>query len=68
MSLTKEYVVTCGKDRAIRLFEKTQEPLVLSDEQEEEREKEEALVTGQDSIIKLASKKTVSSEKAVKYL
>lgn len=56
--------MTCGKDRTIRLFEKTLEPLVLSDEQEEERQKDE-LATGQDSIVKLPSTKTVSSEKAV---
>lgn len=67
VSLTKEFVVSCGKDRTIRLFEKTLEPLVLSDEQEEEREKEE-LATGQDSLIKLPSTKTVSSEKAAELL
>ncbi|XP_014292016.1 WD repeat-containing protein 3 [Halyomorpha halys] len=68
LSLTKDFVVTCGKDKTIRLFEKTQEPLVLSDEQEEEREKEEELATGQDSIVKLPSTKTLSSEKAAELL
>lgn len=66
MSLNKDFVVTCGKDKTIRLFEKTEEPLILSDEQEREREKEEELATGQDSLVKLPSTKTVTSEKGVR--
>ncbi|KAK3871412.1 hypothetical protein Pcinc_023437 [Petrolisthes cinctipes] len=35
------WVVTGGQDRSIRLWERTQEPLVLEEEREEERTKEE---------------------------
>ena len=43
-----KYVVTSGHDKTLRLWEKTQEPLVLDDERENEREKEEEeqLATG----------------------
>ena len=43
-----KYVVTSGHDKTLRLWEKTQEPLVLDDEREIEREKEEEeqLATG----------------------
>jgi U3 small nucleolar RNA-associated protein 12 len=54
------------------LYEKTDEILVLQDEAEEEREKqEEELATGETTAVlgqkqqALPSKKTVSSEKAV---
>lgn len=58
----------------IRLFEKTDEPLVLEDEREEERaqEDEKELATGEEtnvyggpSVLALPTKKTISSEKAV---
>ncbi|XP_014254086.1 WD repeat-containing protein 3 [Cimex lectularius] len=67
LSVCDNFVVTCGKDRVLRLFEKTDEPLVLSDEQEEEREKEE-LATGQDSLVKLPSTKTLTAEKGAETL
>lgn len=35
-----KYVATAGHDRSIRLWERTQEPLVLEDERETEREAE----------------------------
>lgn len=35
------WVATCGQDRSIRLWQRTQEPLVLEDEREEERLKDE---------------------------
>ncbi|XP_065226210.1 WD repeat-containing protein 3 [Planococcus citri] len=69
-------VVTCGQDRVIRLFEKSFEPLVLEDERETEREKEEedTLATGTDtavpgcSTLHLASRKTVTAEKGAELL
>ncbi|PSN31419.1 WD repeat-containing protein 3 [Blattella germanica] len=67
-----QYVMSCGSDQVLRLFEKTAEPLVLEDEAEEEREAQdnEALVTGEETVVpgqiglNLPSKKTVGSEKA----
>ena len=43
-----KYVVTSGKDKTLRLWEKTQEPLVLDDQREMEREEleEQQLATG----------------------
>lgn len=55
----------------MRLYERTSEPLVLEDEQEEEREEEEGLATGPETVtpatahLNLASRKTVTAEKAV---
>ena len=48
-----KYVVTSGHDKTLRLWEKTQEPLVLDDERENEREKEEEeqLATGNSHRI-----------------
>ncbi|KAJ9598232.1 hypothetical protein L9F63_011053 [Diploptera punctata] len=71
-----QYVVSCGSDRVLRLFERTAEPLVLEDEAEEEREAQEneALVTGEETVVpgqiglNLPSKKTVGSEKAAEQL
>lgn len=67
-----QYVVSAGSDRVLRLYEKTEEPLVLQDEEETEREQLEELATadhttvaGQPGLI-LPSKKTVGSEKAVR--
>lgn len=68
------YVVSCGQDNVIRLYEKTEEPLVLEDEREAERAKEndKELATGEETnvhgmppVLRLPSKKTISSEKAV---
>jgi len=68
------YVVSCGQDNVIRLYEKTEEPLVLEDEREEERAQEDdkELATGEEtnvyggpSVLALPTKKTISSEKAV---
>lgn len=66
-----QFVVSCGSDRVLRLYEKSEQPLVLEDEQEEEREQQEVLATGEQTVISgqsglnLPSKKTVGSEKAV---
>lgn len=66
------FVASCGSDRVVRLYEKTDEPLVLQDEAEEEREQQEnELVTGESTAVlgqkqqALPSRKTVNSEKAV---
>lgn len=66
--------MSCGKDNVIRLFEKTEEILVLDDEKENERtqENDNELATGDETniqgraVLALASKKTISSEKSVK--
>merc|ERR1712038_1823905 len=72
-----KYVVTSGHDKTLRLWEKTQEPLVLEDERENEREnaEEEQLATGdrphandQDREAGLPSKKTAASEKSAEKL
>ncbi|XP_036333211.1 WD repeat-containing protein 3 [Rhagoletis pomonella] len=71
-----KYLVTCGSDRTLRLFERTDEPIVLKDVQEEEREELEnqQLATGEDSAVpqlpglKLPSRKTVGSEKAAESI
>ncbi|XP_012526680.1 WD repeat-containing protein 3 [Monomorium pharaonis] len=69
------YAASCGSDRVIRLYEKTNEPLVLQDEAEEEREQQEnELVTGETTAVlgqkqkALPSRKTVSSEKAAELI
>ncbi|CRK93008.1 CLUMA_CG006559, isoform A [Clunio marinus] len=71
-----KFLVTCGSDRTIRIFERTNEPLILQDEQEEEREEIEnrTLATGENSLIpglpglNLPSKKTVGAEKAAENI
>lgn len=70
------YLVTCGSDRTLRMFEKSDEVLVLQDIQEEEREEAEnkELATGEDSAIpglpglNLPSKKTIGAEKAAENI
>lgn len=69
-------IVTCGSDRVIRLYERTDEMIVLRDVQEDEREEIEnrTLATGEDTTIpglpnlKLPSKKTVGSERATESI
>ncbi|XP_055548583.1 WD repeat-containing protein 3 [Wyeomyia smithii] len=71
-----KFVVSCGSDRTLRLFERTDETLVLQDAQEEEREELEnnTLATGEDSGmpglpgLKLPSKKTIGAEKAAENI
>jgi len=69
--------MTCGQDNVIRLFEKTDEILVLEDEREQERtqEDEKELATGDETnvhggpaLLSLPTKKTISSEKMVIFL
>lgn len=70
------FVVSCGSDRTLRLLERTDEPLVLQDVQEEEREEIEnrTLATGDDNSVptmpglKLPSRKTVGAEKAAESI
>lgn len=69
-------LVTCGSDRVIRLFERTDEMIVLRDVQEDEREEMEnrTLATGEDTTVpglpnlKLPSKKTVGAERATESI
>lgn len=48
------YVASTGSDRAVRLMLRTEEPLVLEDEAEEERarEEEEQLATDVKTVVK----------------
>lgn len=68
------YVVSAGSDRVLRLYERTDQPLVLQDEEEEERERLEELATGDMNTVpgqpglNLPSKKTVGSEKAAESI
>lgn len=72
-----KHVVTSGHDKTLRLWEKTQEPLVLDDEREMEREEEDGqqLATGdrphandQDREAGIPSRKTAESEKSAERL
>ena len=71
--------MACGHDKTLRLWEKTQEPLVLEDERETEREAEDEteaantdsrVVPGSDktSEAALPSKKTADTERAAERL
>ncbi|TDG47584.1 hypothetical protein AWZ03_006023 [Drosophila navojoa] len=70
------YLVTCGSDRTLRMYERTEETIVLKDVQEEEREQmeNEKLATGEDNSVpllpglKLPSRKTVGSEQAAESI
>lgn len=70
------FVASCGSDRTLRMFERTDEPLVLQDEQETEREELEnrTLATGEDSAVpglpglNLPSRKTVGAEKGAENI
>ncbi|XP_016840721.1 WD repeat-containing protein 3 [Nasonia vitripennis] len=69
------YAASCGSDKVIRIYEKSSEILVLEDEAEEEREKQEnELVTGETTAVQgqknqiLPTRKTVNSEKAAELI
>ncbi|EDW68134.1 WD repeat-containing protein 3 [Drosophila virilis] len=70
------YLVSCGSDRTLRMYERTEETIVLKDVQEEEREQleNEKLATGEDNSVpllpglKLPSRKTVGSEQAAESI
>jgi len=74
VSPSGQHVVSCGADRVLRLYEKSEQPLVLQDEEEEEREQQEALATGEQTTIpgqpglNLPSKKTIGSEKSAESI
>ncbi|XP_063218235.1 WD repeat-containing protein 3 [Bacillus rossius redtenbacheri] len=70
VSPSGQHVVSTGADRVARVYERSQEPLVLEDEQEEERAREEetALATGEGPDRNLPSRKTVGSEQAAEQL
>ncbi|XP_045473808.1 WD repeat-containing protein 3 [Harmonia axyridis] len=63
-----KFIVSCGSDRVLRLYEKTEEILEIGDEAEMEREEQEPLATGKFTHVpgrgevSLPSKKTVNSE------
>ena len=75
VSPSGNYVVSSSHDKSLRLWEKTQEPLILEEEQEmsREREYEEAAVQGQETVVAgevtgetgVAGKKTVETVRAV---
>lgn len=74
MSPSGQYVVSSGSDRVLRLYEKSEQIVVLQDEEEEEREQQEQqLATGEQVVVpgqpglNLPSKRTVGSERAVKH-
>ena len=75
MSPNGKWVVTSGKDRSVRLWEKTQEILVLEDERETEREEEaeaeagdRAAVVGEADTNSLASRRTADTERGAENL
>ncbi|KAL3284711.1 hypothetical protein HHI36_018859 [Cryptolaemus montrouzieri] len=69
-----KFVVSCGSDRVLRLYEKSDQPLVLEDEEEMEREEQEQLLSGEKTVVKghsdlnLPSKKTIGSERAAESI
>lgn len=69
------FAASCGSDKVVRIYERSQETLVLEDEAEEEREQQEnELATGENTVVPgqkaqvLPSRKTVSSEKGADLL
>ncbi|XP_050315636.1 WD repeat-containing protein 3 [Anthonomus grandis grandis] len=68
------FVVSSGSDRVLRLYERSDQIVVLQDEEEEEREKAEELATGEQTVvpgqpgINLPSKRTVGSEMAAESI
>lgn len=78
VSKTGHYIVSSGSDRTIRLFERSDEPIILEDMQETEREEieQQKLATGDEipviagvvAPLNLPSRKTVAAEQAVELL
>ena len=70
MSPNGKYFVFCGKDRSVRLWEKTQEILVLEDERETVRDQEAGdrrAVAGEGGVS-LASLRTAETERGAEML
>ncbi|KAF5296186.1 hypothetical protein FQA39_LY12640 [Lamprigera yunnana] len=69
-----KFIVSCGADRVLRLYEKSEQPLVLEDEEEEERAEQEGLATEEQTVVpgqpglNLPSKKTIGSEKGAENI
>lgn len=78
VSPSGHFFASCGSDRTIRLFERSQEPIVLEDLRETEREErereqlatsgEEVTVAGAVAPLNLPSRRTVGAEQAVELL
>lgn len=78
VSKSGHYVVTSGSDRTIRLFSRSDEPIILEDMQEMEREEieqqqlatgsEETTIPGVIAPLNLPSRKNVLAEQAVELL
>lgn len=78
VSKTGHYLASSGADRTIRLFARSDEPIVLEDMQEMEREEieqqklatgnEEPAIPGVVGSLNLPSKRTVAAEQAVELL
>lgn len=79
ISKTGHYLISSGSDRTIRLFERSDEPIVLEDMQEMEREEieqqqklstgnEEPTIQGVIAPLNLPSRKTVAAEQAAELL
>ncbi|XP_058809971.1 WD repeat-containing protein 3 [Phymastichus coffea] len=69
------FVASCGSDKVVRIYEKSSEILVLEDEAEEERERQENdLATSETTAVQglknqiLPTRKTVNSEKAAELI
>ncbi|CAG9763288.1 unnamed protein product [Ceutorhynchus assimilis] len=69
-----QYVVSCGSDRVLRLYEKSEQLVVLQDEQEDEREQQEELATSEQTVVpgqpglNLPSRRTIGSERAAESI
>merc|ERR1711881_639235 len=74
LSPNGKYVVSSGHDKTLRLWERTQEPLVLEDERE--KEKDDQVTTGEGRLVPgeqgkeagLPSRKTAETEKGAERL
>ncbi|XP_018331899.1 WD repeat-containing protein 3 [Agrilus planipennis] len=74
VSPSGQYLVSSGSDKTLRMYEKSDQMLVLQDEEEEEREEQEQLATGDETTVpgikgvSLPSKKTLSSERGAESI
>lgn len=78
ISKSGQYITSSGSDKAIRMFERSDEPIVLQDMQETEREEieqkklatgsEDPIMPGMVAPLNLPSRKTVGAEQAVELI